>query len=303
LLTEALKDLTTRDFPSLGDSILNQKELVEGGVSLAGLLSTKRAGIMREPDLEPKHEMKKRASIPADPAEAADQILNEATSRNITVKLLGGLAFKRICPSSKEGALARNNNDVDLAVKRNDVSKLKKLMDELGYEYPLRANVTHPDQILYIDNQNRRQVDIFVDGFQMCHKLDFRKGLEGAGQTLPITELIMTKLQIVEITDKDLQDLCAAFFDFRLGQEAGNIRYNEIARLASRNWGIWKDFTTNLANLKERASVLAPDKANVVAGRVDELLKYIEKRPKSARWGARALIGERLQWHELPQKR
>jgi hypothetical protein len=213
------------------------------------------------------------------------------------------LAFKIACPSSREGSLARNNNDIDLVIKRKDVGKLRKLLDNMGYEYPLRENVLYPDQILYLDNQNRRQIDIFVDGFQMCHKFDFRKGLEERGPTLPITELIMTKLQIVEIADKDLQDLGAAFFDFRLGQGPNNIRYDQIAGMTSRNWGIWKDFTANLAKLKSLITEIAPDKAEEIIKRADALTAEIEKRPKSVRWKIRALAGERVGWHELPQRR
>ncbi|MDE1873798.1 MAG: hypothetical protein KGI04_01610 [Candidatus Micrarchaeota archaeon] len=287
----------------MGGSILNQREIVDGNVGLNSIFGSKRSGIMREPDFGPKPELKKRAEIPADPLEAAMRLQEKAKDYEIDPKLLGGLAFKILCRSAREGSLARNRNDIDLAVKRKDVAKLKKVMSELGYEYPIRDNVLSPDQILYLDNQNQRQVDIFVDGFQMCHKFDFREGLESKGATLPITDLIMTKLQIAEITYKDLQDLASAFSDFRLGQEEGNIRYDQIASLASKNWGIWKDFTDNLRKLKAHVKELAPEKADEIAERVGTLLEDIEKHPKSARWSARARFGERLKWHELPQRR
>lgn len=263
----------------------------------------KRAGIMREPSLEQKPALEKRGGIPADPLEAAKQLLRESEKRGIESKLIGGLAFKILCPSSREGSLARNNNDIDLVVKRKEVGKLKKLMDGLGYEYPPSSDVIYPDQILYMDNQNRRQVDIFVDGFQMCHKFDFRKGLEESGQTLPITDLILTKLQIAELTDRDMQDLGAAFFDFRLGQGPNHIRYDQIAYLASKNWGIWKDFTDNLKKLRVRISEIAPEEAGEIAKRADTLLEDIDRHRKSARWKLRARVGERLSWHELPQRR
>ncbi|MDE1855214.1 MAG: hypothetical protein KGH57_02760 [Candidatus Micrarchaeota archaeon] len=258
---------------------------------------------MREPAFEQKPVLEKRGSIPADLFEATEQVLREAGGRGITVKLIGGIAFRYVCPSSREGSLARNNNDMDLVVKRKDVGKLRKLMDSLGYEYPPRANVLHPDQILYEDNRNRRQVDIFVDGFQMCHRFDFRKGLEEMGPTLPITELIMTKLQIAEITRKDMQDLGAAFYDFRLSQDKGSIRYDQIAGITSRNWGIWKDFTDNLERLKTQIGEIAPEKADAVIKRANALLGDIEKHPKSVSWRIRAQIGTRLPWHELPARR
>ncbi len=245
----------------------------------------------------------RNASIQADLLEAANQLLERVDEQEIAVKFLGGLAFKLICPSSAEGSLSRDNNDIDLAVRRKDVSKLKKLMETMGYEYPLRSNALHPDQILYVDNQNKRQVDIFVDGFQMCHKLDFRHGLEDEGPTLPITELLMTKLQIAEITDKDLRDIGAALFDFEIGSGKHDIHDAQITNITSTNWGVWKDFTGNLMKLKNRITKLAPDKAEVIALSADSLLGLIAARPKSARWQIRARIGERMQWHELPQQR
>lgn len=244
-----------------------------------------------------------RPPIPKEVEPAADMVLKKAEEEGLAVKLIGGLAFKKICQSSREGSLSRNNNDIDLVVRRKDVAKLRRIMDGLGYEYPPASNVLHPDQILYVDRQNGRQVDIFVDGFRMCHSFDFRKGLEQQGQTLPITELVMTKLQIAEITHKDMQDLGAAFFDFRLGQVAGSIRYDQITCMTSRNWGIWKDFTDNLGKLKAWVGGAAPDKSAEIIKRADALLGDIEKSPKSARWKARAAVGERMQWHELPEKR
>lgn len=258
---------------------------------------------MREPSREKPQALKLRTDIPADPLEAARQLLEEAGKRGISPKLIGGLAFRVACPSSNEGSLSRNNNDIDLVIKRKEVGKLRKLMEDFGYEYPISSNVLHPDQILYRDERNNRQVDVFVDGFEMCHKLDFRRGLEEGGPTLPITELIMTKLQIAEITDKDLKDLGAAFYDFKIGKGIGDIRDDHITDITSKNWGVWKDFTDNLLKLKARVAEMAPDKSEQIAKNADGLLLRINQRKKSPRWKLRSSIGERLAWHELPVSR
>jgi hypothetical protein len=125
LCSESLKDLIERKLPSFkGAVILSYKEFVGNGASANAGFVDKSATTVRAAGFEQKPVLERRLGIPADPLEAALQLQKEAQKRGIEPKLIGGLAFKIACPSSREGSLARNNNDIDLVIKRKDVGKL-----------------------------------------------------------------------------------------------------------------------------------------------------------------------------------
>jgi hypothetical protein len=39
-----------------------------------------------------------------------------------------------------------------------------------------------------------------------------------------------------------------------------------------------------------------------VAERIEKLITLMEKQPKSLSWKARAMVGERVRWYELPEE-
>jgi len=61
------------------------------------------------------------------------------------------------------------------------------------------------DQTAIRTQPNGEHIDIFLDKFRMDHTLDFRKRLKLDNLTIPVTDLLLTKLQIVRIAEKDLK--------------------------------------------------------------------------------------------------
>ncbi len=60
--------------------------------------------------------------------------------------------------------------------------------------------------MLFYDTENKRQVDVFVGTFSMCHRLDLSGRLGEHAYSLDAADLLLTKLQIHEINRKDLVD-------------------------------------------------------------------------------------------------
>ncbi|QQG48642.1 MAG: nucleotidyltransferase family protein [archaeon] len=239
---------------------------------------------------------------PADGLEAATQIIDAAEARGVRLRLLGGLAFKRLCPSASKGRYFRENKDIDLMGKRQDSRGIVKTMETLGYKPREVFNKLNMGQrLIYYDLHNRRRVDLFLDEFVMCHKFNFKESILAGTYTLPITQLIMTKLQVVEKTDKEYLDLCCAFNDFDVASGGSGIRGDEIADLCSRDWGIYTTFRKSLLELRSRLDSLAPDDKGVIGPRVERLISMVEDRPKSLAWRMRATIGEKAKWYDLPE--
>jgi hypothetical protein len=238
--------------------------------------------------------------LPTNGLEAAIQIIDHAESVGVRLRLLGGLAFKRLCPSSNE-SYYRENKDIDLMGRREDSKKIMKVMEALGYKPREVFNKLNMGQrLIYYDLVNKRRVDLFLDEFIMCHKFNFKESILAGTYTLPITQLVMTKLQVVEKTDKEYLDLIAAFLDFDVTEKSRGIRGDEIAELCSKDWGIYTTFMKSLEALLARVEAMSSDDRKIVVPRIQKLMAMIGVKPKSLSWRMRARIGERARWYDLP---
>jgi len=146
---------------------------------------------------------------------------------------------------------------------------------------------------------------VFLDVFEMCHKFDFKNRMNLEAKTIPMSDLLSTKLQIVEINEKDMKDILAILLDHDLSAEEIFDRVNGkyIAKLCAEDWGIYKTFTVNLAKVPEFASRIGLEEASRKRAieRAAALSKTIEETPKSMGWKMRAAVGERKRWYELPE--
>lgn len=240
--------------------------------------------------------------LPGNGLEAAEQIIQVGESRGVTLRLLGGLAFKRLCPSTREPRFYRENKDIDLVGRREEVRGIMKVLEMLGYKPREVFNKLNMSQrLIYNDLVNRRRVDIFLDEFVMCHKFDLRQSLLPGMYTLPITDLVMTKLQVVEMTDKEHRDLIAAFSDFDVSEGNAAIDGRKIARACAKEWGLYTTFTKSLAKIRAGAEALSGDDRNIVLTRIDRLQRRLDEEPKSISWRVRARVGEKARWYELPE--
>lgn len=245
--------------------------------------------------------------IHSDIEREAKRILEAAETRRIVLRLLGGLAVKLSSPSAEHRALTRKYPDIDFAGYRKQGRLIKELFVELGYEPNQRFNALHGDKrLLFYDNKNERQVDIFLDVFEMCHKFEFKGRLDLSKQTIPIADLLITKLQIVQINEKDIKDIFSIVKDHELVGGGGallGVDVDYIVKLCSEDWGLCKTLTTNLNKLLlfvDDYEFSSAEKA-LVRGRIRKILDLIEKAPKSTKWKMRATIGEKMRWYELPE--
>ncbi len=239
--------------------------------------------------------------FPSSALESATQIIDLAETKGVRLRLLGGLAFKKLCSSSNDPRFFRENKDIDLMGRREDSKEIMKIMDALGYKPRELFNKLNMGQrLIYYDMQNRRRVDLFLDEFVMCHKFNFKESILAGAYTLPITQLLMTKLQVVEKSEKEYSDLFSAFRDFDVGVGGNGIRGDEIADLCAKDWGIYTTFWKSLEALQSKAETLGQEDQSVVVARILKLMNLMETEPKTLQWRLRARIGERSKWYDLP---
>lgn len=242
-------------------------------------------------------------------ADEAKRILNEAKSRGIVLRLFGGVAIKYHCPSASHRELQRNYPDLDFFGTKKQGRMIRKLLADLGYQPNERFNALHGEtRLIYDDASNGRSVDVFLGIFKMCHNLLIGKRLNLDEYTIPITDLLLTKLQIVETNEKDIRDLIAILHDHEVGKEVAPserqvIDAGYIGKLCSNDWGLQKTITLTLKKIPAFLSRygLDPSSEELIQARIEKLLKIIDTVPKSLKWKLRDTVGEKKQWYELPE--
>ena len=203
-------------------------------------------------------------------------------------------------------SLDRQYKDLDFAVPKKGAGNADKLLRDAGYEPHLTFNAMHArERALFFDDHHGRQVDVFIDSFRMCHKIPLNDRLDGNSPTVPLAELLLTKLQIIELNEKDVRDTVLLLHGHPVDEHDGDaVNGARIAQLCADDWGLWRTITANLDRCRSHIDDYDLDQADRdrVHARFDELLGRIEEEPKSRGWKLRAKVGERKRWYELPEE-
>ena len=242
--------------------------------------------------------------IEADVVSEGRRILARADEGGVPLRLLGGVAIKLRAPGELHSAFARAYADLDFVTARKGARLTTELLSAEGYEPHVAFNALHGgNRLLFFDEENERQVDVFVGAFAMCHRVPLDERLEVDPVSIPLAELLLTKLQVKELNEKDVRDALALLHDHPLGEADGEtLNAARVAALCAADWGLWRTITQNLVACRAFAEGIAvPGHAEHTA-RLDGLLYRIEAEPKSRGWKLRAKVGDRKRWYELPEE-
>lgn len=239
-----------------------------------------------------------------DPIAEGRRIAEAAAERGLPLRVIGGVAVALLCPSSRRSPLKREYADIDFATTGVAKKGVVELMAALGYSGDREFNMLHGHRRLYFwDEANRRQVDVFVDEANLCHRIDLKRRIERVPLTVPLADLTVLKLQVVETNEKDYLDICAIFADHDLSEDDNGINSPYIASLTASDWGLWR----TLGIVAERSEQFAlglsgfPAK-EVVVDRLRRLQIELDMVPKTRVWRIRARVGDRKRWYELPEE-
>jgi hypothetical protein len=240
-----------------------------------------------------------------DIVEEAYALIEAAEQRGLTLGVFGGVASGARAAGA-HAALKRDYKDIDLFAPPGTSRAVEGLFADRAYLQDAQFNAVHGHyRLIYNDADHGRQVDVFVGKFEMCHALPLAKRLDVHPLTLPPADLLLTKLQIVELTDKDQRDLLTLLLNHAVAAgDDEQINGAYVARLCAVNWGLWRTVTGNLDRLASAAAgyaVTEEDRA-LIGGRIADLLEAIESESKSARWKIRARVGEKAPWYQLPEE-
>jgi hypothetical protein len=234
-----------------------------------------------------------------------ERLLGLAVDDGVELRLLGGVAVRLRAPELPP-SLDREYKDLDFAIPKNAAGPLDTLLRGAGYEPHITFNAMNArERALFFDGDNERQVDVFIDAFRMCHQIPLSDRLRLEPDTVPLAELLLTKLQIIELNEKDVRDTVLLLHGHPVADEDGDaVNAARIASLCASDWGLWRTITQNLERCRERLPdyALGEDERARVDGRFRVLLERVEAEPKSRGWRLRAKVGERKRWYDLPEE-
>jgi hypothetical protein len=256
-----------------------------------------------------------------DPLDEALRIVDLADGKGLLVRLMGGMAIRAHAPDWP-ARTRRVEVALDFAAQSRDRGAFYELLANEGYTPDKRHNALFGGkQAYFVDVPRHRPVDVLVDSLEMCHRFEFKDRLAASSPTLPLAELLLSKLQVVKINRKDVLDALVLLAEHPLAQDdgaadartgQGAINVPRILSFTSNDWGWWRTVTGNLDTLDKYLTVeLTPDDLDLNNGRavlfdpgaqVAALRTAIGDAPKSTRWKLRARVGDRQSWYEEPEE-
>lgn len=234
--------------------------------------------------------------------EEGEALVAQATEQGLAVRLMGGIGIRIVVGDRFPERCVRTYGDIDIIVGRRDARGVEELLPGRGWAPDTAFNALNGSRrLLFHDPAGSAQIDVFIEAFEMCHSLPLADSLSRPGTTLPATDLLMSKLQIVSLNAKDRTDLYALLggCDVRDGDHR-SIEPERVAELTRRDWGLHHTFELNLDRL--RAGLAAGEAPGEVGGAIDVIAKAIETAPKTRAWRMRAKIGERKRWYDEPEE-
>lgn len=235
---------------------------------------------------------------------AALEVIDAAKQKRIELRLMGATAIYYRCPKSREMTIAieRPLTDLDFMTLSKYVRHVPDFFASLGFEGNERVNALYGlRRQIYTDPKSRRHVDVFVDKLAFCHEIDLTSRLVIDPITLTLADLLLEKMQIVKIGEKDVKDIILLLREHDFANhddEAINEGY--IAKLLGGDWGFYYTVTTNLKKALDYAATLntlTAEDRQLVKTRIEAILARIEREPKTVKWKMRARAGTKVKWY------
>lgn len=232
------------------------------------------------------------------------RVIAAADAAGATIRVLGSIGVAIHCPDAKGllPAFERTYADIDFAAYGRQSRELTAAIAALGYREDREVSITSEGRRAIFNHPTAPQIhlDVFFDELEFCHRIPLAGRLEVDHPTIPLAELLLSKLQIVRLNEKDVIDTILLLLDHNLGASDANVIDAErIARLCAEEWGLWRTLTMNLKKVSAFAGryhqLDEGQRARVIAS-AGELKRTIDAIPKPLAWRMRDRIGDRRQW-------
>jgi len=233
------------------------------------------------------------------------RIIKASDEAGVLLRVIGSLAFQMHCPKYGylQEAMGRAYTDIDFAAYRKQTKEIKELMSSLDYTENREVFIVSEGERSIFDRAEiGLHVDVFYEKLDFCHTIYWADRLEVDGPTIPLAEMLLEKMQIVQINEKDVIDTIMLLLEHPLGDsDEETINIKRIAELCSTDWGLWRTTTMNLDKVRQLAhgyEVLKDEHKAHVEAQVAAAMERMDQEPKSLAWRLRSRVGDRVKWYK-----
>jgi hypothetical protein len=238
------------------------------------------------------------------PVALLHEIHAAARERGAAVNALGGVGVSLRTGPLPPG-LQRDHGDLDIAIRRSERREVEAALAAVGLvgDEMFNRRMGHRRQIWWTAD-GADHVDVFLGRFEMCHDLDLEERVDASSAALPATDLLLTKLQVVELNAKDARDAGALLRCIEVSDDddPAAISVRRLGEVLGADWGFSTTFGDNLERIPRELVDYAPDDVPTVRERAQRIAAALEAAPKTRAWRMRAKIGRRKRWYTLPDE-
>jgi len=264
---------------------------------------------MTEEELQPIDEEIGMGTVDVEQAKAfqdeAVRVVRAGEERGVVLRIIGALAFHQHCPEFGyfQEKLNRVYTDIDFAGYGRQSKPIRDLFQAIGYDEDVEINAFHAEGGRLIFNHPRTHIhiDVFMDKLDFCHPIYWKGRLEVDDPTIPLAELLLEKMQIVKINEKDIIDTIMLLREHQIdASDEERINSAHVAKLCAAEWGLWRTTTMNLDKVRDYLPHLdlTDEDKGVVTRRIAELRSAMDDHPKGTKWKLRARIGDKVKWYK-----
>jgi hypothetical protein len=233
------------------------------------------------------------------------RVVRAGEAVGVALRVIGALAFHHHCPEFGfiQAKLNRVYTDIDFAGYGKQSKPIRELFVSLGYDEDLEINAFHAEggRLIFNNPTLHIHVDVFMDRLDFCHVIPWKGRLEVDSPTIPLAELLLEKMQIVQINEKDIIDTIMLLREHEItADDEDHINSAHVARLCAEEWGLWRTTSMNLEKVRDYLPHLDLDEGDkaVVGQRVAEVLSSMDDYPKGTKWKLRARVGDKVKWYK-----
>ncbi len=251
----------------------------------------------------------------------AHAIVDAGNERGVVLRLTGGLAVRHYAIDLEFAE--REYSDIDLIGLKRQVVAVGEVFRDLGYvenkhvavatgNGQLQFFVPGPegsaspggaqnDLPVFSEAPPSDHIDVFLDAMRMDHQVDFRDRLEINTYAIDPADLFLSKLQIVNLNEKDVHDVITlvkdVYVDFQ--PHPGVLDLHHVAGVCAADWGLYIDVMNNIDTVVEHVGDydLGPRDAARVRRTLELAQDMMTEQAKTLRWRLRARIGKRVRWY------
>lgn len=232
-------------------------------------------------------------------------ILKASDTAGIVMRVIGSLAFQMHCQKFGylQEAMGRAYTDIDFAAYNKQSRQIQGLMTSIGYVENREVFIASEGERAIFDKAGTGlHVDIFYEKLDFCHTIYWKDRLEVDSPTIPLAELLLEKMQIVKINEKDVIDTIMLLLEHPVGDHDGEtVNTKHVAKLCASDWGLWRTTTMNLDKVRLLAQgygQLTDEQKETIIRQVNLIMKRLEDEPKPFAWKMRNQVGDRVKWYK-----